>query len=339
MAAVLAALVVALALAPAARATFSIVAVDVTTGEVGSAGASCIGGVAKIRDTIEGIGAINTQAYYASFNQRNARTRLLAGDSPDEVVAWLRANDANGTPGIRQYGLVDLYYGGRAAAHTGQQCEDWKGHRVGPNYAIQGNILLSERVVDVMEAAFLATEGQPLSDRLMAALEAASFPAADRRCGVLPSLSAYIEVARIGDGATPYLFLNAGSSSTNPITLLRGRYDTWKAGQASRVDAHATKVTVRPPVRLADGRAFGYLVVVPRNRYGVRIGSGLTITASNTGGGTIGVFEEREPGVYGAPITSPTEAGLDSFFVTVDDGTGPVTIARGATCRYVPSPH
>lgn len=326
-----------LAAAPAARATFSIVAVDKNTGEVGCAGASCINGVARIGDTVEGIGAINTQALYVALNQDNARARLLAGDSPEMVVDWLRANDFNGQPELRQYGVVDLSYGGRAAAHTGTLNGDWKGHKVGPDYSIQGNILIGEWVLQRMEDAFLASDGLPLSDRLMAALDAASFPAADRRCAAISSLSAFIRVTRIGDGATPYLNLTSSSRTSDPIDVLKGRYDAWRAAEASRVDPLKTNVSVRPPVRLADGRSFGYLIVVPRNRDGVRLGTGFAIAATHTGGGTLGEFTERQPGVYGAPITSPTEAGLDSFFVTVDDGSGspPIEIARGATCRYV----
>jgi len=332
-----AAVVVALAVAPPALATFSIVAVDKNTGEVGCAGASCIGGVSRIGDAIEGIGAINTQAYHSTVNQANARARMLAGDSPEMVIAWLQANDIQNTPAIRQYGVVDLGLGGRAAAFTGVNCEIWRGHRVGPDYSIQGNILVSERVVSEMEAAFLASEGQPLSDRLMAALQAAAFPAADRRCGLRSSLSAFIKVVRIGDGPTPYLYLNAGSATREPIDLLHERYDAWKAGQLSVVDPLKTQVTVRPPVRLADGRAFGYLIVIPRNREGLRLGTGFTVTATHTGGGVLGEFVEAQPGVYGAAVTAPTEAGLDAFFVTVSDGSGapPVEIARGATCRYL----
>ncbi len=337
---VLSSVVLAAAAATPASATFSIVAVDRTTGEVGCAGASCIGGVWIIGDPVEGVGAINTQALYLETNQINARVRMLAGDSPEMIVAWLRANDASQSPEERQYGVVDLGgFGGRSAALTGTLNGEWKGHRLGPNYSIQGNILIGAQVVDRMEAAFLATEGQPLSDRLMAALAAAAFRAADRRCGFTSSLSAFIKVVRVGDGATPYLSLTSSNSRIEPIELLRTRYGEWKAGLENRVDPYRTSVSVRPPVRLADGRTLGWLVVVPRNREGKRIGSGLAVAATHLGPGTLGAFVEALPGIYGAPITAPSgETGFDAYFVTVDDGVaGPVEIARGATCRFVPA--
>ena len=62
--------------------TFSSVAVDAATGEVGSAGASCIAGSIIISDIIPGRGAIHTQAYWRSTNQNNARIRMNLGDSP-----------------------------------------------------------------------------------------------------------------------------------------------------------------------------------------------------------------------------------------------------------------
>ncbi|MDX1702410.1 MAG: DUF1028 domain-containing protein, partial [Melioribacteraceae bacterium] len=82
-----------------AQDTFSIVAVDTVTGEIGSAGASCVGpfggvGAFILSDVIEGIGAIHTQASYNATNQQNARNRMLEGLSPQEIIDWLVANDA-----------------------------------------------------------------------------------------------------------------------------------------------------------------------------------------------------------------------------------------------------
>jgi len=93
--------------------TFSIVAVDTVTGEIGSAGASCVGPIGGIgafilSDVIEGIGGIHTQASYLAQNQQNARARMLEGLSPQQIIDWLVANDVQGNPHIRQYGIVDL---------------------------------------------------------------------------------------------------------------------------------------------------------------------------------------------------------------------------------------
>ncbi|MBC7778198.1 MAG: DUF1028 domain-containing protein [Phycisphaerae bacterium] len=165
--------------------TFSIVALDTITGEIGSAGASCIdgsqiaGGAIIISDILPGRGAIHTQAQWNPANQANARLRMEEGLSPTEIVAWLKTHDVQGALGWinRQYGVVDFDPQGhpRSAALTGTNCYNWKGHKTGANYSIQGNILLGPEILDSMEARFLAATG-PLSDRLMACLQGANVP-------------------------------------------------------------------------------------------------------------------------------------------------------------------
>ncbi|MDP2235488.1 MAG: DUF1028 domain-containing protein [Bacteroidales bacterium] len=223
-----------------AQDTFSIVAVDTVTGQLGSAGASCIdataiaGGAKIISDILPGRGAIHTQSYWLSANQVNARNRMLAGDSPQQIIDWLVANDVQNQPGRRQYGIVDMDENGnpRSAAYTGATSMNWKGHITGRNYAIQGNILLSQAIIDSMEARFNATEGM-LSDKLMAALQGANVPGADSRClneGV-SSLSAFIRVANSNDVAGNF-FLDLNVPQTpygvEPIDSLQVLYDEWK---------------------------------------------------------------------------------------------------------------
>ena len=215
-----------------AQDTFSIVAVDPATGEVGSAGASCVDLFAKgradvdfIGDLVPGIGVVITQAKYDSTNQVNARARMLAGDSPTEIIAWLRANDAEGNDSIRQYGVVRLMHGGaQAAAHTGAACPNYAGSRVGPNYSIQGNILLGPAVLDSMEARFLRTPG-PLAERLMSAMQGANVVGADSRCAANQSsaLFAFLKVAAPTD-SIPSILLGLrthGGAMIEPIDSLQ----------------------------------------------------------------------------------------------------------------------
>lgn len=236
-----------------AQDTFSIAAVDTLTGEVGSAGASCIdntaiaGGAKIISDVIPGRGVIHTQSYWLAANQQNAHAHMMAGESPQQIIDWLIANDAQNLPGRRQYGIVDFDEAGKArsAAFTGDQCMNWKGHIAGINYSIQGNILLNEGIIDSMEARFLRAEGG-LSDKLMAALQGANVPGADSRClneGV-SSLSAFIRLARPTDHPdTLYLDLNVPQTpyGVEPIDSLQVLYDNWKMitsvpGQHQRED-------------------------------------------------------------------------------------------------------
>ncbi|SVC25470.1 uncharacterized protein METZ01_LOCUS278324, partial [marine metagenome] len=198
-------------------ATFSIVAVDTTTGEVGSAGGSCIAGSIIISDIHPGVGAIHTQSYYLSANQNYASSLMDQGYSPLEIIILLEQNDVQNNPSIRQYGIVDLFSGNnygmlyeyecneiegaiwhgdydsgqlaecsdpvisRNASFTGSNCSNWKGHVNGINYAIQGNILLNENILLGIEEGFLNINGS-LDQKLMSALQGAKVPGADTRC-------------------------------------------------------------------------------------------------------------------------------------------------------------
>ena len=147
--------------------TFSIVAIDSITGEIGSAGASCVDmfttGIPTndfLGQIIPNIGAINTQAYYIPANQTNATNRMNMGDTPDQIIDWLVANDVQSSPQVRQYGIVSMVNGSpQAAAYNGASTDDYKNHIIGANYAIQGNILLGQQVLDSMETRFLNETG------------------------------------------------------------------------------------------------------------------------------------------------------------------------------------
>lgn len=184
-----------------AQDTFSILAYDSLTREVGAAGASCLDLFQAnfptdhfIAEIFPDTGAIATQAQYVSGNQANARARMRAGDSPAEIVAWLNANDLGIKPETRQYGVIR--FGEPTAAFSGTQCLDYKGHRKGPNYSIQGNILLGPKVLDTMEYSFLNAKGD-LACKLMAAMQAAKMKGADSRCSSnnTSSLFAFLKVS------------------------------------------------------------------------------------------------------------------------------------------------
>lgn len=191
-----------------AQDTFSMVALDPLTGEVGSAGASCVDLFQTSLSTdhflgelFPGLGAINTQAWYHPANQDNAADRMLDGDTPQEIIDWLVANDVQTNPGLRQYGIVGYENGiPTSAGYTGDETDDYKNHIAGPSYCIQGNILLGQAVLDSMEARFIAEEGD-LACKLMAALQGANMIGADTRCGEngTSSLFAFIQVAQTTD--------------------------------------------------------------------------------------------------------------------------------------------
>jgi uncharacterized Ntn-hydrolase superfamily protein len=215
-----------------AQDTFSIVAVDTLTGEVGSAGASCINGSIIISDVHPGIGAVHTQSYWLQQNQDFASYYMEEGLSPAAIIDTMIHTDAEERPAFRQYGVVRLNSTEHAAAFTGDSCMDYKGHIVGPYYAIQGNILLGRQVLENMEANFLKTAG-PLADRLMAAMQGANIPGADTRClqDGTSSKSAFIRVARptdAPDALTLDINVHSVKKGIEPIDSLQRRYDIEK---------------------------------------------------------------------------------------------------------------
>ncbi len=226
--------------------TFSIVAIDTLTREVGSAGATCLDnvmlngeeGALVISDIILGIGAIHTQARWNPENQKAARDRMKFGDSPNEIIDFMIRNDFEGDGGTiskRQYGIVSLeLHDTRSAAFTGSQNIPYASHRLGPTYSIQGNILLNEEVLNDMELNFLETQGS-LAEKLMAAMEGAKRIGSDKRCFAqgVSSLSAFIRVARPTDTDSDYenlsLDINVGATpdGVDPIDVLRRKFDMW----------------------------------------------------------------------------------------------------------------
>lgn len=228
-----------------AQDTFSIIAVDPVTGDIGSAGATCISSAGGsniadiITDIIPGRGGVNSQAYVCipNVNLQNAIIQMDAGLSPSEIIDYLLANDAcnsqNYNPDYRQYGIVDLDEANnpRAAGWTGPSTDDYKEDRQGANFSIQGNILLNQSVIDNMEANFNNTAGT-LADKLMAAMQGANFPGADSRClgNGTSSRTAYLLVYHADDlPGEPYLRLLVPVQpiGVEPIDLLQNMYDTF----------------------------------------------------------------------------------------------------------------
>jgi uncharacterized Ntn-hydrolase superfamily protein len=319
-----------------AQATFSIVAVDTVTGAVGGAGASCISGSKIIDDIIEGIGAVHTQAYYLEANQDNAHALLAEGLTPDSIIAWLAANDAEYTPEMRQYGVVTLAGPGASAAYTGSSNSPWAGHITGPGYSIQGNILLGQEIVDNMETAFLNTPG-PLEDKLMAALNAADVPGADKRCTSCdkPAISAFIKVVHIGDGGTPYLykFVDNTSCSTNPMDLLRPQFEEWTLQKYP--DPDSSTVEVSPQVLTANGSETASIVVTPRNLNGDAPIAGSDVNIIHSGEGTLSEITDNGDGTFSATMTSPLTPGYDTITVTITGGGQDTTLTAHPEIRYV----
>lgn len=177
---------------PSFPSTFSIVARDPETGDLGIAVQSkfiAVGAVVPWAKT--GVGAIATQSYANTAYGPQGLARLAAGLSAQETLDQLVAEDEGRA--LRQAGIVDAQ--GRAAAFTGEDCYEWAGHRTGQGYCCQGNILQSAETVAAMAETFEQVGG-PLAERLLAALAAGQAAGGDRR----GQQSAALLVVREGGG-------------------------------------------------------------------------------------------------------------------------------------------
>ncbi|MFQ5922780.1 MAG: DUF1028 domain-containing protein [Anaerolineales bacterium] len=157
--------------------TFSIVACDLEKREWGVAVASkFLASGAVVSWARAEVGAIATQARAKVGYGPEGLSFLAEGES---AVATLKAiTDADPDRAERQVGIIDRE--GRAAAHTGEKCLEWAGHRVGEGYTCQGNILTGPEVLEAMAVSFEASSGE-LADRLMSALRAGDETGGDRR--------------------------------------------------------------------------------------------------------------------------------------------------------------
>jgi len=322
--------------------TFSIVAVDTITGEIGSAGASCVGpiggvGAFILSDVIEGVGAIHTQASYLAQNQQNAHNKMLEGLTPQQIIDWLVANDAQNNPTIRQYGIVDLTRNGESASYTGVNCSDYKNHLTGPGYAIQGNILLGQVIIDTMQYAFLHTEG-PLAQKLMATLQAAKIIGADTRCVSrgTSSQSGFVKVVRIGDGNNPYIQIVVPDtpSGEDPIDSLQTMFNDWKLSLFTTVDPFLSQIEITPDTLPANGTSMALITIIPKNNSDTLLASGLQVLLSNTGAGTLGTVVDLGNGTYESTITAPIGVGLDTISAIVISGIDTVSIFQKTVVYY-----
>lgn len=251
-----------------ASATWSIIAVDSRSGVVVIASATCVsaeglrtrGGLMSIQAVIvPGMGVAAAQAGVDSSrqNQMLMFREMQNGTDPDVILQMLKEDE---NIQRRQFGFVDLQ--GRMAGFSGSgngyaalaAQSEVRGE--GIYFAVQGNILESDRVVTAAVDAFLLEEGTVV-DRVMAAMEAADYNGGDSRCSCrtdpVPETEmscthrtahvAYIAAAKpedpIGEGHSDgdySLFIDVddentlASESPSPVATLRMRYDTWKAG-------------------------------------------------------------------------------------------------------------
>jgi uncharacterized Ntn-hydrolase superfamily protein len=252
--------------ASTASATWSVIALDRSSGTVVVSSATCVpqarleGFPAKdLRDiqaiVVPGVGVAAAQAGVdrTRANQKLIFAELQNGTAPAEILSKLKEDPAIA---VRQFGILDMK--GRSAGFSGEKngksSLDRQGQVPGSEifYSIQGNILKSDDVVEAAVAAFAAAKGA-LTDRVMAAMEAAdakggdsrctcdSEPKVDAPCDGKTAHVAYILRAEKGDANgesfndgkyAMYISVTdkdiTRSENANPVKTLRMRYDAQK---------------------------------------------------------------------------------------------------------------
>jgi uncharacterized Ntn-hydrolase superfamily protein len=246
-----------------ASATWSVIALDRDSGTVVIASATCVPQqrletfpAKDLRDVqaivVPGVGVAAAQAGVdrTRANQKLIFAELQKGTAPAEIIAMLK-QDPN--IDVRQFGIVDMKgrFAGFSGPKNGKASLDRQGQVPGTGifYSIQGNILKSDEVVESALAAFTGARGA-LTDRVMAAMEAADAKGGDSRCTceTEPKLDAPCEgktshvayILRADRGDKNGASFNDGqyamyisvtdkdikpSENANPVKTLRMRYD------------------------------------------------------------------------------------------------------------------
>jgi hypothetical protein len=359
--------------ASAARATWSIVVVDIATREVGVASATCLENfnlrrfLPVVIPTV-GVAAAQSLVDTTGVNRRRIWTRLMEGQDPNAILDFLAGADSSHQS--RQYGIVDAF--GRTVTFTGAQAGAYASGLVGHSgtlaYAIQGNVITGQAVLDQAELALLQTPGD-MAAKLMAAMEAAHDMGGDGRCSCAgdpdscgappPSFEksahvGFILVARRGDppgdcnngcaNGTYFLALNiAGANgsgnSLDPVIQLRTQFDTWQAARVGQVDAVQSLAGVTPTFLPDQAPSPAVLRIELRDRGGAALPGPFTIAvafdgpAGGSGAAMIGPVTpvDEGQGIYEVPLQAGMAVGHDRYRIDVTDG-------AGVTRTLMPSP-
>jgi len=242
---------------PQERSTYSIVAVDPVTGDVGIAIASCVpisagGRIALVPG--KGVGTAQAAALQPQ-NQIKMFEMLRQGVTANEIIEVLGDDSYDPEIEIRQYGVVTVNKGIiQVAGFTGTETNSWAGDLQDSTMAVsvQGNTLEDASVVSNALDAF-AEQGigaVELPDRLLRALEAASAAGGDSRCNredfQQTAQAAFIAVAKAdqvpfagtlikdpapANSALPWLLISVieAKGGPNPLLELRSQYDAWRS--------------------------------------------------------------------------------------------------------------
>lgn len=352
------------ALALPAQATWSILVVNTKTGEMGFAGATCLENddLFKWLPVVRvGVGAGMTQGFVDPSAQDKVIIwdGLIAGTKPVDIIAALKAA---GGVGLKQFGVVDFDHAPQSwtGGGLGEAMVQVTGVSGDLKYAVQGNVLAGTEVALAAATALVTTSGD-LSQKIMAAMEAARAMGGDGRCSCSiggptscgappPSFTksahaGFVGLARIGDpdGACSYIqgcatgayYLRLEStghaSDPDPVLVMQAAYDVWRANLAGRPD-HLLSTVSAPPTLVADGVTSSAALVRLVDVDGVPLTQGgatftvVTESGSPSSKATPGAVIDHGDGSYSLPFTAGTTSGKERFVIVVDDGVVQATL-------------
>jgi len=192
------------------------------TNELGVCVATAIPAVGSVVPYAEaGVGATATQALTNVTYGTRGLELLRSGLSPQEALERILREDTERES--RQVIMIDAQ--GRTAAFTGKENIDWKGHLIGENCVVAGNMLVSAQVIQTMAEAF-ETSGGELEERLLNALEAGQKAGGDKR----GKRSAALLVMKRPEyrGIRPFIDLRVDYDE-DPVKELRRIFEAYKA--------------------------------------------------------------------------------------------------------------
>lgn len=352
-------------LAPA-RATWSILIIDMATGEVAIGIATCLTNFDLRPNTIvivPGYGIASAQSFVGPLSLRQTiRAEILAGTPVSQILAMLAAADTNHQS--RQYGIVSMQ--GGAVTFTGTNSGAWAGGVTGQVgslvYAIQGNVLTGQPVIQAAEAAIQSIPGS-VADKLMAAMQTARLLGGDGRCSCSPAdatacgsppasftkaaHTALMIVSRPGDVDAPcsagsgcgagqyWLDLNVANqpaTAIDPVLQLQTLFNNWKAQQVGRPDHFQSTVTMSATTLRSNGIDEVTGTIVLRDAQGNALGNALAVSVglgsgSTVTGVTFGPVTPQANGSYTFTMRGNLDAGSAVAEVAVFDAVGRVGIS------------
>jgi uncharacterized Ntn-hydrolase superfamily protein len=250
--------------------TFSIVAIDPQTGELGVAVASRYFSVGSVVPwAMADVGAVATQADVNVGYGQQAIDLLRQGMTAPEVLKKLLADDKFPGKDGRQVAVVDAK--GNVAAYTGPNAPNWAGDRQGKTWSAQGNILVGAQVPEAMGKAFEGTQGE-LAEKLFAALKAGDAAGGDARGRQSASMLVVRKAGGRNTNNDRAIYINV-DDNPNPFAELRRLLDlnlaylygdqTFKAldaGNMAQARAAAQKAVTYSPNSFGSRMRLAFLI-------------------------------------------------------------------------------